>query len=73
MRTILLAMCVFVLSTGISLARQDAGAQWEQALLKAKRNGSLPGPRPGQVCLWSKPLGACLWYTPSKWNLMLTD
>jgi len=21
------------------------------------------------VCLWSKPLGACLWYTPSKWNL----
>jgi hypothetical protein len=25
------------------------------------------------VCLWSKPLGACLWYTPSKWNLMLTE
>ncbi len=73
MRTILLAMCVFALSTEMGLARQSAGAQWEEALLRAKRNGTLPGPRPGQVCLWSKALGACLWYTPSKWNLMLTD
>jgi hypothetical protein len=73
MRTILLALCLFAFSTEVSLARQSAGAQWEQALLSAKRHGTLPGPRPGQVCLWSKPLGACLWYTPSKWNLMLTD
>ncbi len=72
MRTILLAMCVFALSTEVSLARQNAGAQWEQALLTAKRNGTLAGPRPGQVCLWSKPLGACLWYTPAKWDFMLT-
>ena len=73
MRPILLAICVLALSTGATLARQNAGAQWEQALLAAKRHGTLAGPRPGQVCLYSKPLGACLWYTPSKWNLMLSD
>jgi hypothetical protein len=61
------------LSTEAALAHQSAGEQWEQALLSAKRHGTLAGPRPGQVCLWSKPLGACLWYTPSKWNLMLTE
>jgi hypothetical protein len=61
------------LSTEAALAHQSAGAQWEQALFSAKRHGTLAGPRPGQVCLWSKPLGACLWYTPSKWNMMLTE
>ncbi|MGH6749958.1 MAG: hypothetical protein ACRECI_11670 [Methyloceanibacter sp.] len=73
MRPIFLAICLLALSTEAGLARQSAGEQWEQALLSAKRHGTLAGPRPGQACLWSKPLGACLWYTPSKWNLMLTD
>jgi hypothetical protein len=73
MRILLLAICLLALSAEASHARQNAGQLWEQALLSAKRHGTLPGPRPGQVCLWSKPLGACLWYTPSKWNLMLTD
>jgi hypothetical protein len=73
MRVLLLSLCVLFLSTQFSFAGQSAGQRWEQALLTAKRNGTLPGPRPGQKCLWSKPLGACLWYTPSKWNLMLTE
>jgi hypothetical protein len=73
MRPIFLAICLIALSTEGALAHQSAGEQWEQALLSAKRHGTLAGPRPGQVCLWSKPLGACLWYTPSKWNLMLTE
>ena len=47
----------------------SVGAQWERSLLTAKRNGTLPGPRPGQKCLYSKTLGSCLWYTPSKWSL----
>jgi hypothetical protein len=73
MRPIFLAICLIALSTEAALAHQSAGEQWEQALLSAKRHGTLAGPRPGQVCLWAKPLGACLWYTPSKWNLMLTE
>ncbi len=73
MRILVLATCLFALSTEASLARQNAGQLWEQALLNAKRHGTLPGPRPGQACLWSKPLGACLWYTPSKWNLQSLD
>ena len=73
MRPIFLAICLIALSTEAALAHQSAGEQWEQALLSAKRHGTLAGPRPGQVCLWSKPLGACLWYTPSKRNLMLTE
>ena len=73
MRPIFLAICLIALSTEAALAHQSDGEQWEQALLSAKRHGTLAGPRPGQVCLWSKPLGACLWYTPSKWNLMLTE
>jgi hypothetical protein len=71
MRPIFLAICLIALSTEAALAHQSAGEQWEQALLSAKRHGTLAGPRPGQVCLWSKPLGACLWYTPS--SLMLTE
>ena len=73
MRPILLCLCLLVVTTCPSLAGRSAGEQWEQALLNAKRHGTLPGPRPGQKCLWSKPLGACLWYTPAKWNLMLTE
>jgi hypothetical protein len=73
MRPIFLAICLIALSTEAALAHQSAGEQWEKALLSVKRHGTLAGPRPGQVCLWSKPLGACLWYTPSKWNLMLTE
>jgi hypothetical protein len=71
MKPILLASCLLLISTQISLAGQSAGQRWEQALLSAKRHGTLPGPRPGQKCLWSKPLGACLWYTPAKWDLRL--
>ena len=69
MKPLLLALCLLIVSTHASLAGQSAGQQWEQALLNAKRSGTLPGPRPGQKCLLSKPLGACLWYTPAKWNL----
>ena len=71
MKPLLLASCVLLISTQISLAGHSAGQRWEQALLSAKRHGTLPGPRPGQKCLWSKPLGACLWYTPAKWDLRL--
>jgi hypothetical protein len=71
MRTLLIAACLLLVSTHASLAGQSVGQRWEQALLTAKKNGTLPGPRPGQKCLWSEPLGACLWYTPSKWDLSL--
>jgi hypothetical protein len=46
----------------------SVGERWERALLDAKRAGTLSGPKPGQRCLWSRRLGACLWYTPSKFN-----
>jgi hypothetical protein len=69
MRPLLLSLCLLLVSTHASLAGQSAGERWEQALLNAKRHGTLPGPRPGQKCLWSRPLGACLWYTPAKWDL----
>jgi hypothetical protein len=65
----LLVLTLLLASTNFSFAGQSAGARWEQALLAAKRHGTLPGSRPGQKCLWSKPLGACLWYTPAKWDL----
>jgi hypothetical protein len=42
--------------------------QWERSLLDKKSKGQLPGPRPGQKCLWSEKLKACLWYTPGKWK-----
>ena len=54
MRPIFLAICLIALSTEAALAHQSAGEQWEQALLSAKRHGTLAGPRPGQVCLWSE-------------------
>ena len=69
MKPLLLGLCLLIVTTHSSLAGQSVGQQWEQALLSAKRHGTLPGPRPGQKCLWSKPLGACLWYTPAKWSL----
>ena len=71
MRPLLLALSLLLISINASLAGQSVGQRSEQALLIAKRNGTLPGPRPGQKCLWSKPLGACLWYTPAKWDLHL--
>ena len=71
MRPLLLASFLLLISTNATLAGQSVGQRWEQALLNAKRNGTLPGPRPGQKCLWSKPLGACLWYTPAQWDLRL--
>jgi hypothetical protein len=61
MRPLLLALSLLLISTNVSLAGQSVGQRWDQARLNAKRNGTLPGPRPGQKCLWSKPLGACLW------------
>jgi hypothetical protein len=70
MRPLLLASLLLI-STKASLAGQSVGQRWEQALLNAKRNGTLPGPRPRQKCLWSKPLGACLRYTLAKWYLRL--
>jgi hypothetical protein len=71
MRLLLLALPLLLITTQASFAAESAGEMWERALLSAKRNGTLPGPRPGQKCLWSRPLGACLWYTPSKWDLRL--
>jgi hypothetical protein len=69
MKPLLLTVCLLLVSASSALAGQSAGEQWENALLNAKKHGDLGGPRPGQKCLWSKPLGACLWYTPAKWSL----
>lgn len=71
MRSLLLGISLIGLFAAPALAAKDTsvGAQWERSLLTAKRNGTLPGPRPGQKCLYSKQLGGCLWYTPSKWTL----
>ena len=71
MRLLLPALCLLLVSTHASLAAESVADRWEQALLSAKRHGTLPGPRPGQKCLWSRPLAACLWYTPAKWDLRL--
>jgi len=50
--------------------RGDSAAdQWERALLEAKRNGTLPGPRADQQCVWSPELSACLWFKPEKFKL----
>jgi hypothetical protein len=71
MRSLLLASCLLIVTTIPSVAGQSAGEQWETALLYAKRHGTLAGARPGQKCLWSRALGACLWYTPAKWGLLI--
>jgi hypothetical protein len=42
MRYILLASCLLLISTQTSLAAQSVGQRWEQALLTAKKNGTLP-------------------------------
>jgi hypothetical protein len=71
MRFVLLTLGLLLIPTQASFAGESAGELWERALLNAKRHGTLAGPRPGQKCLWSRPLGACLWYTPAKWDLRL--
>jgi hypothetical protein len=67
-KSLLLAFCLLLVFAPAAFADASPGARWEQALLTAKKHGSLPGPRPGQKCLWSKSLGGCLWYTPAKWS-----
>ena len=69
MRSLMLGVCLIAMSAAPVLAGESVGERWERALLTAKKNGTLPGPRPGQKCLYSKQLGSCLWYTPSKWSL----
>ena len=59
-----LALPVFTAAADDTPINPSPGERWERALLDAKERGQLPGPRPGQRCLWSKRLGACLWYTP---------
>jgi len=71
MRLLLLALALLLIPAQVSFAGQSAGERWEQALLKAKRQGTLPSPRPGQKCLWSRTLGACLWYSRAKLDLWL--
>lgn len=51
----------------LALDKNSPGSRWERSLLDKKAKRQLPGPRPGQKCLWSKKLGSCLWYTPGKW------
>ena len=68
MMKIWIALLALTLVAGAVEAKdRSVGDRWEKSLLDAKRKGSLPGPKPGQKCLWSKRLGACLWYTPGKW------
>ena len=62
-------LALAILSVPAVAAGETAGEQWEKALLNAKRTGQWPGPKPGQKCLWSERLGACLWYTPSRFDL----
>ena len=58
------AALILVSSSAVAADNPTAGDQWERALLDAKKRGDLPGPKPGQRCLWSEKLGACLWHTP---------
>jgi hypothetical protein len=60
------AVLVALLLITPALAESPAD-KWEKALLEMKQKGTLPGPKPGQKCLWSERLKACLWYTPGKW------
>jgi hypothetical protein len=73
MRSLLIALCLLVVSAPVAFAAESVGQRREDSLLAHKRNGTLPGPRPGQKCLWSKQLNSCLWYTPGRWNLYLQD
>jgi hypothetical protein len=73
MRPLMIALSFLILSMSAALAAESVGQRWEESLLTHKRNGTLPGPRPGQKCLWSQQLNGCLWYTPGKWNLNLQN
>ena len=73
MRFLLIALGFLALSVPTAMAAESVGQAWEQSLLAHKRAGTLPGPRPGQKCLWSEQLQGCLWYTPGRWNLYLRD
>jgi hypothetical protein len=65
----LIAVAVALTFPGVATAEEPSAAdQWERSLLDKKKAGTLPGPKPGQKCLWSKRLGACLWYTPGKFK-----
>ena len=65
-----LVATALVFATAVLAADKPPSAadRWERSLLEMKKAGTLPGPRPGQRCLWSARLGACLWYSPSKFN-----
>ena len=54
------AALILVSSSAVAADNPTAGDQWERALLDAKKRGDLPGPKPGQRCLWSAKLGAAL-------------
>jgi hypothetical protein len=73
MRSLLIALCLLVVSAPVAFAAESVGQRWEDSLLTHKRNGTLAGARPGQKCLWSKSLNGCLWYTPGKWDLYLQN
>lgn len=67
---VLFALCAVALLTTPAFADKPSVAdQWEKALQEKARKGTLPGPKPGQKCLWSEKLKGCLWYTPGKWDL----
>lgn len=63
----ILALCAILVCTP-ALADKPTLDQWEKSLQDKAKNGTLPGPKPGQKCLWSEKLKACLWYTPGKWD-----
>ena len=73
MRPLLIASCLLAISAPSAMAADSVGQAWENSLLTHKRNGTLPGPRPGQKCLWSARLNGCLWYTPGRWDLYLQN
>jgi hypothetical protein len=73
MRPLLIALSLVAISAPAAFAAESVGQEWENSPLSHKRSGTLPGPRPGQKCLWSKQLNGCLWYTLGKWNLYLQD
>lgn len=67
MRQIVAVLFVLFVLLALPAWAETAGDKWERSLLEMKQKGTLPGPKPGQKCLWSERLNACLWYTPSKW------
>lgn len=70
MKSCLIGVCLILDSTSFALATEPSpGQRWENSLL----THTLAGARPGQKCLWSARLNGCLWYTPGKWDLYLSD